>query len=67
MKILDNIIEYIVLMFLEILEIIIINKFMNIITNIEESAITAYVVFKTFSTVKLEYDKSNGLVVYKSQ
>ena len=25
------------------------NKFMNIITNIEESAITAYVVFKTFS------------------
>ena len=43
------------------------NKFMNIITNIEESAITAYVVFKTFSTVKLEYNKSNGLVVYKSQ
>ena len=43
------------------------NKFMNIITNIEESAITAYVVFKTFSTVKLEYNKSNGLIVYKSQ
>ena len=43
------------------------NKFLNIITNIEESAITAYVVFKTFSTVKLEYNKSNGLVVYKSQ
>ena len=43
------------------------NKFMNIITNIEESAITAYVVFKTFSTVKLEYSKSNGLIVYKSQ
>ena len=43
------------------------NKFMNIITNIEESAITAYVVFKTFSSVKLEYNKSNGLVVYKSQ
>ena len=40
---------------------------MNIITNIEESAITAYVVFKTFSTVKLEYNKLNGLVVYKSQ
>ena len=43
------------------------NKFINIITDIEESAITAYVVFKTFSTVKLEYNKSNGLVVYKSQ
>ena len=43
------------------------NKFMNIITNIEESSITAYVVFKTFSTVKLEYNKSNGLIVYKSQ
>ena len=43
------------------------NKFMNIITNIEESAITAYVVFKTCSTVKLEYSKSNGLIVYKSQ
>ena len=43
------------------------NKFMNIITNLEESACTVYVVFKTFSTVKLEYNKSNGLVVYKSQ
>ena len=43
------------------------NKFMNIITNLEESSCTVYVVFKTFSSVKLEYDKSNGLVVYKSQ
>ena len=43
------------------------NKFMNIITNLEESACTVYVVFKTFSAVKLEYNKSNGLVVYKSQ
>ena len=43
------------------------NKFMNIITNLEESACIVYVVFKTFSTVKLEYNKSNGLVVYKSQ
>ena len=43
------------------------NKFMNIITNIEESAITVYVVFKTFSSIKLEYNKSNGLIVYKSQ
>ena len=43
------------------------NKFMNIITDLEESACTVYVVFKTFSTVKLEYNKSNGLIVYKSQ
>ena len=43
------------------------NKFMNIITNIEESAITVYIVFKTFSSVKLEYNKNNGLIVYKSQ
>ena len=43
------------------------NKFMNVITNIEESSITVYVVFKTFSSVKLEYNKNNGLIVYKSQ
>ena len=43
------------------------NKFMNIITNLEESACTVYVVFKTFSSIKLEYNKNNGLVVYKSQ
>ena len=43
------------------------NKFMNIITNIEESACTVYIVFKTFSSVKLEYNKNNGLIVYKSQ
>ena len=43
------------------------NKFMNIITNLEESACTVYVVFKTFSSVKSEYNKSNGLVVYKSR
>ena len=43
------------------------NKFMNIITNIEESASTVYIVFKTFSNVKLEYNKNNGLIVYKSQ
>ena len=35
---------------------------MNIITNIEESASTVYVIFKTLSSVKLEYTKSNGLV-----
>ena len=43
------------------------NKFMNIITNLEESTCTVYVVFKTFSTVKLEYNELNGLIVYKSQ
>ena len=43
------------------------NKFMNIITNIEESAYTVYIVFKTFSSVKLEYNKNNGFFVYKSQ
>ena len=43
------------------------NKFMNIITNIEESACTVYIVFKTFRSVKLEYNKNNGLIVYKSQ
>ena len=43
------------------------NKFMNIITNIEESACTVYIVFKTLSSVKLEYNKNNGLIVYKSQ
>ena len=40
---------------------------MNIITNIKESACTVYIIFKTFSNVKLEYDKNNGLIVYKSQ
>ena len=40
---------------------------MNIITNIKESACTVYIVFKTFSSVKLEYNKNNGLIVYKSQ
>ena len=43
------------------------NKFMNIITNIEESTCTVYIVFKTFSSVKLECNKNNGLIVYKSQ
>ena len=43
------------------------NKFINIITNIEESACSVYIVFKTFSSVKLEYNKNNCLIVYKSQ
>ena len=43
------------------------NKFMNIVTNMESTSCTVYVVFKTFSTVKLEYNKNDGLVVYKTQ
>ena len=43
------------------------NKFMNIITNIEDTACTIYVVFKTLCSVKLEYNKNDGLIVYKSQ
>ena len=43
------------------------NKFMNIITNIGGTACTVYIAFKTFSSVKLEYNKNNGLIVYKSQ
>ena len=43
------------------------NKFMNIITNMETTSCTVYIVLKTFSSVKLEYTKNNGLVVYKTQ
>ena len=40
---------------------------MNIIMNIEETACSVYIVFKILSSVKLEYNKNNGLIVYKSQ
>ena len=43
------------------------NKFINIITNTETTSCVVYVVLKTHSSVKLNYSKSNGLVVYKSQ
>ena len=43
------------------------NKFINIITNMETTSCNAYIVLKTHSSVKLEYTKANGLVVYKSQ
>ena len=43
------------------------NKLMNIVSNITETACTVYIIFKTFSIVKLEYNKTNGLIVYKSQ
>ena len=39
------------------------DEFMNIITNIEELASSVYIVFKTFTSVKLEYNKNNGLIV----
>ena len=43
------------------------DKFINYITNMETTSCTAYIVLKTHSSVKLQYSKSNGLVVYKSQ
>ena len=43
------------------------NKFMNIITKIKDTVCTAYVVFKTLNSIKLEYNKNDGLIVYKSQ
>ena len=43
------------------------NKFINIITNMETTSCVVYIVLKTHSSVKLEYSKNNGLVVYKSQ
>ena len=43
------------------------NKFINIITNMETTSCVVYIVLKTHSSVKLQYSKTNGLVVYKSQ
>ena len=43
------------------------NKFINIITNMETTSCIVYIVLKTHSSVKLNYSKNNGLVVYKSQ
>ena len=43
------------------------NKFINVITNMETTSCSVYVVLKTHSSVKLEYSKTNGLIVYKSQ
>ena len=40
---------------------------MNIVSNITETACTVYIVSKTFSSTKLQYNKTNGLVVYKCQ
>ena len=43
------------------------NKFINIITNMETTSCTIYIVLETHSSIKLEYTKANGLIVYKSQ
>ena len=42
-------------------------KFFNITTDIADTSCTAYAIVKSYSSVKLEYSKSNGLIVYKSQ
>ena len=41
------------------------NKFMNIITNIENTSSTVYVVWRNYSTIEMEYTK-NGLNIYKT-
>ena len=43
------------------------NKFINIITDMETTSCTVYVVLKTHSSLTLDYSKNNGLIVYKSQ
>ena len=41
------------------------NKFMNIITNIESTSSTVYIVWRNYSTIEMEYTK-NGLNIYKT-
>ena len=41
------------------------NKFMNIITNIENTSSTVYVVWRNYSTIEMEYTK-NGLNICKT-
>ena len=38
---------------------------MNIITNIESTSSTVYIVLKNYSVIEMEYNK-NGLNIYKS-
>ena len=38
---------------------------MNIITNIESTSSTVYIVWKKYSVIEMEYNK-NGLNIYKS-
>ena len=42
-------------------------KFFNITTDIADTSSTVYAIVKSYSSVKLEYSKNNGLIVYKSQ
>ena len=43
------------------------NKFINILTGMEESACEVYVVFKTSASITMKYSKNDILIVYKSQ
>ena len=43
------------------------NKFINIITGMNESACEVYIVFKTYASVTLKYSKNDKLIEYKSQ
>ena len=41
------------------------NEFMNIITNIENTSSTVYIVWRNYSIIEMEYTK-NGLNIYKT-
>ena len=41
------------------------NKFMNIITNIENTSSTVYIIWRVYSIIEMEYTK-NGLNIYKT-
>ena len=41
------------------------NKFMNIITNIENTSSTVYIIWKNYAVIEMEYTK-NGLNIYKT-
>ena len=43
------------------------NKFINITCQaVSNNIATVYAVFKTYATIKMKYNKSNGLIVYKN-
>ena len=43
------------------------NKFINIVTGMDESVCEVYMVFKTSASITLKYSKNDKLIVYKSQ
>ena len=43
------------------------NRFINILTGMEESACEVNVVFKTSASITMKYSKNDKLIVYKSQ